>query len=424
MTPPQTSLKALLSWAMYDWGSSGFAVVIQTFVFAAYFTGHVAPNETIGTHLWGNAMGIAGLLVALGGPVIGAIADCGGQRKKWLAFFIICFAVPTGLMWFIEPSQSFIWPALMLVAFGTIAEEYAFIFYNSMLPMLAPVNQIGRWSGWGWSMGYFGGTACLVCALALYTLHGYGWLPLNDQLAEPTRIIFPLTALWIIVFSLPLFLFVPEQRKAKVSIHTAVTRGIQQLWGTVKQLKRYAVIARFLVARTIFIDGMATLFAFGGVYAAGTFHMSQPAILLFGITLNIAAGLGAAGFAFLDDWLGGKRTLMIALICLSLSCIGVLLVESQASFWFFGFFVGFFIGPAQAISRSLLARMAPPELQIQMFGFFAVSGKATAFMGPLLVGWVTLWTSSQRLGMSSILLFFLVGIAVLSGVKEPQELRS
>lgn len=413
-----SSRSVMLSWASYDWASSGFAVVIQTFVFAAYFTRQVAADETVGTHLWGNTLGIAGLIVALGGPIIGSIADCGGRRKVWLAFFLACCALATALLWFIQPAPSFVWPAMVLIVIGTIAEEYSYIFYNSMLPALAPPGQIGRWSGWGWSLGYFGGTACLLCALAVYTAASNSWIVLDEALAEPVRLIFPLTALWMVVFSLPLFLRVPDTAQASGPLREAIPAGLRQFAQTFRELRRHANLARFLVARTIFVDGIATLFAFGGIYAAGTFDMSQQAILLFGLALNVAAGVGAATFAWVDDWIGGKQTLLLALGGLMLSCIAILLVKSQTLFWVFGILIGVFIGPSQATSRSLVARMAPADLQTQMFGFFAVSGKATAFMGPLAVGWVTFWTSSQRFGMASVLVFFIVGALILLGVKE------
>lgn len=416
-----SSRAIMLAWGLFDWATSSFAVVIQTFVFASYFASHVASNDVEGTRLWGNALGIAGLIVALGGPLIGAVADCSGHRKRYLAFFLVCCALVTALMWGIQPSSNYIWPALILFAIGTITEEYAYIFYNSMLPSLAPQGEIGRWSGWGWSLGYFGGTACLCTVLLAYNLYNFLWPGFEEINFGAMRIAFPLAALWMLVFSLPLFLYVPDRSQATLPIGTAIRSGLKQFMGTLRQIRSYSNILRFFIARTIFIDGMSTLFAFGGIYAAGTFNLSEEAILLFGISLNIAAGVGAALFAWVDDWLGSKSTLMIALFGLMVTCTAILLVDSEWLFWTIGLCVGMCIGPAQATSRSLLARMAPPELQTQMFGFFAVSGKATAFMGPFMVGWITYWTSSQRWGMAAILLFFAVGAAILKGVKYTQR---
>ena len=170
----------------------------------------------------------------------------------------------------------------------------------------------------------------------------------------------------------------------------------------------------------LYIDGLNTLFAFGGIYAAGTFGMGFQEILVFGILLNVTAGLGAAGFAWVDDWLGSKPTIMIAVAALTVLGGATLLVETKLWFMVLGAGLGIFIGPAQAASRTLMARLAPAELRTEMFGLYALSGKATAFLGPALVGWVTLWADSQRAGMATILLFFIAGLALLAPLREPR----
>jgi len=171
----------------------------------------------------------------------------------------------------------------------------------------------------------------------------------------------------------------------------------------------------------LYSDGLATVFAFGGVYAAGTFPMSEQEVLLFGIALSATAGLGAAGFAWVDDWIGGKRTILLSLAGLIISATLILLVEASALFWACGLLLGVFVGPVQAASRSLLARLAPESLQNQMFGLYALSGKATAFLGPLLVGWVTYWAGSQRVGMGTILGFFVVGFVLMLRVPAAEK---
>ncbi len=173
------------------------------------------------------------------------------------------------------------------------------------------------------------------------------------------------------------------------------------------------MVVKFLIARMLYIDGLATLFAFGGVYAAGTFDMSQHQILLFGISLNVTAAVGAALFAWVDDKIGGKPTILISLLGLILPGLLILFVDSMNIFWGLGMVLGLFVGPVQAASRSLLARMSPPALQNEMFGLFALSGKATAFMGPLLVGWITEWFGSQRAGMGVIIMLFVIGFLLM-----------
>jgi UMF1 family MFS transporter len=414
----QRSRLGLISWALYDWANSAFPTVIQTFVFAAYFTRQVAANEAVGSMLWGTMLGVAGTFVAVGGPILGAIADQGGRRKPWIAVTSLVCIIATALLWFVKPSPDYVWLALILVGLGTLGVEFAVIFYNAMLSRLAPPRRLGRWSGWGWGVGYAGGLACLVLALVPFMLADHPWFGFDQTSAEHVRVTFLIVAVWYFVFALPLFLFTPDQRGTGKGLSQATRDGLRQLRDTIREARRYGPIVRFLIARMIYINGLATLFAFGGVYAAGTFAMTERDILLFGIALNLTAGLGAFAFAWVDDWIGSKRTILLSLAGLFVPATIILLVESPAWFWALGMILGVFTGPAQAAGRTFLARIAPERLQNELFGLEALSGKATAFLGPLLVGWVTYWTGSQRLGMSTILAFFAAGFVLMLTVRE------
>ena len=406
------SRSALVSWALYDAGHSAFGTLIQTFLFAAYFTRAVAENETAGTAYWGNAIGIAGLIVAIGGPVLGAVADQTRRHKSWIAVFTFVCVVATALLWFIRPTPDYLWPALLLVIVGTLTSEFAFVFYNAMLPGLVPRERLGRWSGWGWSMGYIGGLLCLLIAL-LGLVAEDAWFGLPRDEAQHVRAACVLAALWFLVFSMPLLFKTPDSRTVSKPPFRALRDGLAQLRETVRQLKRYRGIVKFLIARMFYVDGLATLFAFGGVYAAGSFGMNEQQVLLFGILINVAAGLGAAGFAWVDDWLGSKRTIQLSLTGLIIAGTAVLLVESQSLFWALGMALGIFVGPAQAASRTYMGHAAPEELRTEMFGLLALSGKVTAFVGPLVVGWVTLLTQSQRIGMSTIVVLLAIGFVLM-----------
>lgn len=415
--PPQEDRRQLLAWALYDWANSAFATLITTFVFAAYFTRQVAADETMGTTLWGNAIAAAGLLVALAGPVLGAVADQGGPRRGLLAGFTLVAVAATAALWLVRPETAFVPLALVLVAVATLAAELAVVLYNALLPVLAAPSRIGRWSGWGWGLGYVGGLVCL--ALALFGLvRPDAWLDLPRDQAQHIRATFLLTAAWYLVFALPLLSFRLRQPGQGKPLFRAAADGLRQLGRTLGQVRRYAVIARFLIARMLYVDGLATLFAFGGVYAAGTFDMSEEQVLMFGILLNVTAAAGAVLFAWLDDLRGPRTTLLLALVGLILAGTAVLLVESQTWFWVLGALLGVFVGPAQAAGRSWLARAAPAELRAELFGLFALSGKATAFAGPLLVGWVTWLAGSQRVGMGVIIVFFALGLLLLLTVPE------
>jgi UMF1 family MFS transporter len=216
-----------------------------------------------------------------------------------------------------------------------------------------------------------------------------------------------------------MFLWTPDKAASGLSHSEAIRKGLATLADTLRNLRRFRNIATFLVAHMIYTDGLNTLFAFGGIYAAGSFGMTFDEILIFGILLNIAAGLGAFGFAWVDDWIGPKRTVIIALIGLMAFSTAILLVEQKLWFYLLGCGIGALIGPAQAASRTLMAHLAPAHIRTEMFGLYALSGKATAFIGPALVGWVTLWFDSQRAGMATILAFFLIGLLLLLKVRPP-----
>jgi UMF1 family MFS transporter len=288
-----------------------------------------------------------------------------------------------------------------------------------MLPEVASARRLGRVSGWAWGLGYAGGLICLALCLVLFVQPEAPLFGLDKEAAEQIRIIGPFVALWFAVFALPLFLFTRDAPASGIPAGRALRQGLTTLFATLRGLPRHGQIGRFLLARMIYTDGLNTLFAFGGIYAAGTFGMSFEDILVFGILLNVTAGLGAVGFGWVDDRLGAKPAIMVALAGLTVTGVAVLLVETQFWFTVLGCGIGLFIGPAQAASRSLMARLAPAELRNELFGLYALSGKATAFIGPALVGGVTVWADSQRAGMATIPIFFIVGAILLWPLKDP-----
>lgn len=411
--------RALISWCLYDWANSAFPTVITTFVFAAYFTKAVAADPVAGTSQWGVAMSLSGLAIAVAGPVLGAIADHGGRRKPWIAVFTMLCVTLTALLWFVRPDPAFALYALVLVAAANFSFEMGGVFYNAMLPGLAPHGRLGRLSGWAWGVGYAGGLTCLVVALSGFVQADNPWLGLDRAAAEHVRATAPLVALWFALFSLPLFAWTADVPATGVGLAEAARRGIATLAGTLRRIGDHRMTARFLLAHMIYADGLNTLFAFGGIYAAGTFGMEFSEIIVFGIGLNVTAGLGAALFAWMDDAVGPKRTVLVAVAGLAGFGTVLVLIDSVTLFWIFGLGLGVFVGPAQAASRSFMARLAPPHLRAEMFGLYALSGKATAFVGPALLAWATAAAGSQRWGMATILGFFIVGGLLLLTVEEP-----
>jgi UMF1 family MFS transporter len=408
------------SWALYDWANSAFSAVIITFVYATYFSQGIAENEVAGTAQWGWTMTASGIAIALTSPVLGAIADVGGRRKPWLFVFTLITVIGCFLLWLGRPTHEVALLVLVIVGLTNVAFEIAGVFYNAMLPEIVSGDYLGRLSGWAWGLGYAGGLICLLITLFAFVQAEHPLFGLDQQQAEDVRISGPLVGLWLAVFSLPLFLFTPDRPSHRLPIAQAVRRGLGQLKDTFAHIGRYRQIGRFLIARMIYTDGLNTLFAFGGIYAAGTFGMGMAEVIRFGILLNVTAGLGALAFGWIDDWLGAKRTILIALLGLLAGGIAAVVVTEPLHFWIAGAVLGVFVGPTQAASRSLMSRMAPPALRTQMFGLYALTGKITAYLGPFALGTVTWWTGSQRLGIATVLVFFVIGMVLLWPLKEPQ----
>jgi UMF1 family MFS transporter len=405
------------AWALYDWANSAFPTVVSTFVIAAYFTKGIAPDPVTGQAQWGWMQTVAGIAIALLSPALGAVADAGGRRRLMLGLCTAVMVLATAGIWFAEPRpEDALW-ALACVGLATIAFELGTVFYNSLLPEVAAPAQIGRVSGLAWGLGYAGGLVCLVIALVLLVQPKPPLLGLDAASAEPVRATALLTAAWVAAFAWPVLAFLPGSRGPKPGWWEAARGGMAEIIRLLRSLPRNPVMARFLVARLFYTDGLNTLFAFGAIYAAGVFGMSFEEILIFGIALNLTAGLGAAGFGLIEDRMGSKRTVMVSLGALVLLSGGLLVVEGKTGFWALALALGLFIGPAQAASRTLMARLAPAEEVAAHFGLFALSGRVTGFLGPGVLAAVTTATGSQRAGMATVVVFLALGAAILAGVR-------
>jgi UMF1 family MFS transporter len=444
--PPRS---AVVAWIFFDWAAQPYFTLITTFVFAPYFATFVASTPAEGQSLWGFATAAAGLLIALLSPVLGAIADASGRRKPWIAGFGALLVIGSSLMWLGKPGDpSVILPLLIAYAIATIGVEFATVFNNAMMPSLVPPHKIGRLSGTGWATGYVGGILSLILVLGFLAANPdsgrtlFGFMPLFgfDAIAhQGDRITGPLTGLWFMVFVLPMFLLTPDF-PSKRPLRAALREGLRELRQTLGELPKRRSMAAFLLANMIYTDGLVSLFAFGGIYAAGTFGWHTLQIGTFGILLAIAGAFGAWLGGKLDDALGPKRVIAGALLVLLLSCVSILMVDKD-TIWFvevappvpggglfaapaeraylvLGVLIGMMGGPLQAASRTLLIRMAPQDRIAQYFGLFALTGKVTSFVGPLLIGIVTAVTDSQKAGMAVLVLFFIGGLALLSRVKE------
>jgi len=410
----------IVAWCFYDWANSAFPTVITTLVFAAYFTQGIATDVATGTAQWSLAISLSGLVIAISAPVVGAVADHWGPRKPWLLILSTLCVIASAMLWGAKPDPAFAVYAMIWVGIGTIAFELSMVFYNAMLPDLVPRRLYGRVSGWAWGVGYAGGLSCLGIAMVLLVGPEISPIGLDKAAAEHLRATGPLVAIWFAVFAIPLFLMTPDRARTTLTLGQATVQGLRTLAGVIRTAKQHTQAFLFLIVRMIYTDGLTTLFAFGGIYAAGTFGFDFQELILFGIAINVTSGIGAVIFAWADDKFGAKPTIATALVGLIICGTALLFVEGKTMFWVFGLPLGIFVGPAQAASRSMMARLAPEEIRTEMFGLYALSGKATAFVGPALLGAVTAATDSQRAGMATIVVFLVVGlIGLLWLVKEP-----
>jgi len=415
--------RVIWSWAFYDWANSAYATLVVTFVYSTYFTQAMAPDELTGTTWWSRAVAVSGILTALISPILGAAADRAGARKRFLALTTVLCIGATTLLAFVPPSlPNAALVALALFVIADLCFETGYVFYNAFLPTIASSERIGRVSGYGWGFGYAGGLVCMGIALVGFVRPEVPWFGLSTVEGFNVRATNLLVAVWFSVFALPLFLFVPERRLGGVRVD--VRAAFQQLGVTFRTIGRYREIAKFLIARLVFNDGLVTVFAFGGIYAAGTFGMSLSEVIIFGVVLNVASGLGAVAFGFLDDRIGGKKTIMVTLVMLTLATAVAVWAPNRTWFWTAGVLIGLFVGPNQSASRSLMGRFVPEKHQTEFFGFFAFSGKVTSFMGPILLGTVTAAFGSQRAGVATVILFFLVGGTLLWTVNERRGIEA
>ncbi len=444
--PPRS---AVVGWMLFDWAAQPYFTLITTFIFAPYFANVIAADPASGQAMWGFAAATGGLVIALLSPVLGAVADAAGRRKPWIAAFGLVLVVGTMLMWFGKPGDpAIVLPLLAAYVVATIGVEFATVFNNAMMPTLVPPERIGRLSGTGWAIGYIGGIVSLVIVLGFLEANPgtgrtlLGFMPLfglDPATYEGTRIVGPLTAVWFVIFVLPMFLFTPDQ-PPKRPLSAAVSEGLRELKQTLAALPANRLLLTFLIANMVYMDGLLSLFTFGGIYAASTFGWVTFQIGLFGLIIAVFGTFGAWLGGKLDDRLGPKAVIAGSLVMLLAALITILLIDrdsilfvkveppmpggplfgaaAERAYVLVGVFIGIAAGPMQAASRTLLIRLAPVDRITQHFGLFALTGKVTSFLGPLLVASITAATMNQKAGMVVLLSFFLIGLGLLLRVRD------
>ena len=437
------SSAAVRGWMLFDWAAQPFFTVVITFIFGPYFVSRLAADAVQGQAAWGYTVMISGIVIALLSPLLGAVADATGGRKKWIGLFAAIKIIALCLLWFAAPGSA-LWLPMLCVVIATVAAEFSIVFNDAMMTRLIAPQQIGRVSNIAWGLGYMGGLLVLFAVLLLLagspttgkTLLGIAPLwGLDPALGEDARITGPFAAIWYLLFILPMFLFTPDSITG-LPLRSAVTRGLQDLRNTFKDLAQRPQLIRFLVARMTYQDGVNGLLALGGTFAAAMFGWQTIEMGIYGILLLVIAIAGCAWASRLDARLGSKMVILLSLGALLLATLGIISTgpgyslfgllsfsaedsgglfgtSAEKAYIFFGLLIGIAFGPVQASSRAYLARSVTAEEAGRYFGIYALSGRATAFLAPMAVASLTLYCNSARIGMAALLFFLSVGFVLL-----------
>ncbi|OFI36778.1 hypothetical protein BIU82_11940 [Arthrobacter sp. SW1] len=431
----------ILAWASWDWGSAAFNAVMTTFVFTVYLTSNAFGGEDAASAALGGALAIAGAAIALLAPITGQRSDAGGRRKLWLGVNTALVAVLTALCFFVFPRPEFLLLGVSLIALGNVFFEFAGVNYNAMLAQISTPANIGKVSGFGWGMGYLGGIVALLAVLQLFVQPSFEWFGAETADGLNIRLVAVFSALWFFIFALPVMFAVPElparparERLGFLASYRLLFRRIAAIYKT----SPHTIF--FLLASAVFRDGLAAVFTFGGVIAAGTFGFELKEVIFFAIFGNVVAAVGAIIGGLLDDRIGPKAVIIISLLGLLVAGTAILVLgngdyslfgsawSGSTTFWVFGLLLCLFVGPAQASSRAYLARLAPEGESGELFGLYATTGRAVSFLAPTLFTLcIAIATplvaagEAQRWGILGIMVVLLAGLLVLLPVKAPAE---
>lgn len=420
--------KSILGWCFYDFANSSFTTIVVTFIYSAFFADYIVGNSSLGQIYWGNAVTICAIIIAILSPIMGAIADQGGLRKTFLFFWTMICIIFSVLLYF--PIKGDIYFALGVFIVANVAFEMGCVFCNAYVPTLTTKKNMGKISGYGYAFGYLGGLLALVVGLVTIALPDQPMFGITTENGQNFRSMNLLVAIWFFIFSIPTFLWLKKDNKKNHINKNLIKNSFKQLSITYKDIKKYKNTVRFLIARLFYNDALITIFSFGGIIAKGVYNFNLEKMLIFGITLGVSAGIGAYFMGFVDDKIGAKKTIQYSNLLLLIATCLVVFVDNENIFWIAGILVGFSSGPNQSSSRSLMSRFSPKDKQNEFFGFFAFSGKITAFLGPFLLAQVTHISllyfdvsneTAQRLGVSVVLLLLILGSVMLSFVNEENQ---
>jgi MFS transporter, UMF1 family len=413
-------------WSLFDFANTSYSIVVVTFIYAVYFKDVVALGKPIGDLYWSIGISISMLISGIIAPILGAIADYSAGKKRFLLFFSLLSIISTALLFFVQEGMIF-W-GLTLFILANIGFESGLVFYDSFLPELTTPKNYGRVSGYGFAFGYFGSLASLAIAFPFIQ-------------ADMIRETFPVSALFFLIFGIPLFIFLKDTRR-KVKVTTSfINIGFRRVKNTLIHLREYKNLALYLLAFFFYIEGVNTTIFFSGNFARTSLGFSLIELAIFFLIVQTTAILGSVLFGILSDSIGQKKSIVISLyiwiftmilaFTISDSSSSILIYFADlfnskikefqvASFYIVGLLAGSVMGATQSTSRSMMTKLTPAEKKTEFFGFYSLFGKSSAIIGPLVFGIISYTTESQSYAILSISLFFIVGLFILRFVKDAE----
>ncbi len=433
-----TARQRIWGWYFFDWASQPYNTLLLTFIFGPYVKEILGDGAAAQT-AWGFGVAAAGIVIALTAPILGAIADTSGTRMRWIWAFSVLYVIGSAGIWIAAPDDFNLVLVLFFFAVGLIGMEFATIFTNSMLPDLGKFEDLGRISGNGWAFGYLGGLVALVIMLVFFAESAAGTtiagfkppFGLDPEAREGTRFVGPLTAIWFIVFMIPFFLFVRDPRPTK-AVPGAVKKALTDLGRTIRSLPGRPSLFAYLGSSMFYRDALNGMYTFGGLYAAGVLGWTAVDVGIFGIIAIITGAIFAWAGGRADSAFGPKPVITTCIVVLTFVAISIVFVSREhvfgmavadgsrlpdILFFVLGAMIGAAGGALQSASRTMMVRQSSPERMTEAFGLYALAGKATSFLAPLLIGVVTFASGSQQIGVTPLIFLFLLGLVLLRWVK-------
>jgi UMF1 family MFS transporter len=400
--------KNTLGWIIYDFADSSFVTIIVTVLYSMYFKNNVVGMGELGTALWGRAISVSMLFVALTAPILGAIADYSHSKKKLLTIFAYTCVAFTALLFFVKPGDVALGMILFVIA--NFCFNSANVFYNAFLTMVASPSQIGKISGIAWGVGYLGGLVSLLIVMPVAKMH------LPDFLNY--RFSFLIVAAFYAVFALPTMLWVKDEIGHVPRTMSYPQIAYSRIKDTFQNIKRYKELVKFLFSYLLYNDGITVVISFASIYGAQRFGMGPTEMILYFIIAQPASFLGSLIFGFLYDKIGAKKSISITLILWILTVVWVFMCSSKTEYYFIGLAAGFVMGSSQSNSRAFFTQLTPSHKMTEFFGFYSVTGRLASIVGPLLYGEIAHQTGNQRYAILSIVIFFILGFVFLQLVDE------